>query len=88
METLHHPSTRQTVLSTHGEMAQSILEFPREMRRVEPSRIWEAINASQSELLECVLVRSDNEAVVVNLDIEPVESPEQVLWVDPIHKGT
>ena len=49
METLHHPSTRQTVLSTHGEMAQSILEFPREMRRVEPSRIWEAINASQSE---------------------------------------
>ena len=28
------------------------------------------------ETLECVLVRSDNEAVVVNLDIEPVEKPE------------
>ena len=39
------------------------------------------------EPLECVLVRSDNEAVVVNLDIEPVEKPEEVLWVDPIHKG-
>jgi hypothetical protein len=34
-----------------------------------------------------VLVRSDNEAVVVNLDIEPVEKPENVAWVDPIHKA-
>ncbi len=34
------------------------------------------INASTDETLECVLVRSDNEAVVVNLDIEPVEQPE------------
>jgi uncharacterized RmlC-like cupin family protein len=44
------------------------------------------INASADEPLECVLVRSDNEAVVVNLDIEPVEKPEQVRWIDPIHK--
>ena len=44
------------------------------------------INASTDETLECVLVRSDNEAVVVNLDIEPVERPEAVYWVDPIHK--
>jgi uncharacterized RmlC-like cupin family protein len=44
------------------------------------------INASPSEPLECVLVRSDNEAVVVNLDITPVEKPESVYWVDPIHK--
>jgi uncharacterized RmlC-like cupin family protein len=44
------------------------------------------INASPTEPLECVLVRSDNEAVVVNLDIEPVEKPEQVKWIDPIHK--
>jgi uncharacterized RmlC-like cupin family protein len=46
------------------------------------------INASQNEALECVLVRSDNEATVVNLDIEPIEKPEQVAWIDPIHKGT
>src|SRR5215217_4940776 len=45
------------------------------------------INASADEPLECVLVRSDNEAVVVNLDIEPVEKPEHVPWIDPIHKG-
>ena len=45
------------------------------------------INASPGEMLECVLVRSDNEAVVVNLDIEPVEKPVEVPWVDPIHKG-
>ena len=44
------------------------------------------INASTEERLECVLVRSDNEAVVVNLDISGVEQPEEVLWVDPIHK--
>jgi uncharacterized RmlC-like cupin family protein len=45
------------------------------------------INASTSEPLECVLVRSDNEAVVVNLDIEPAEPPEDVAWVDPIHRA-
>jgi uncharacterized RmlC-like cupin family protein len=44
------------------------------------------INASADETLECVLVRSDNEAVVVSLDIEPAEKPESVAWVDPIHK--
>jgi uncharacterized RmlC-like cupin family protein len=44
------------------------------------------INASAEEPLECVVVRSDNEAVVVNLDIEPVERPQEVLWVDPIHR--
>jgi hypothetical protein len=25
--------------------------------------------------------------VAVNLDIEPVEKPETVLWIDPIHRG-
>ncbi|MBV9994276.1 MAG: cupin domain-containing protein [Caulobacteraceae bacterium] len=45
------------------------------------------INASEGETLECVLVRSDNEAVVVNLDIEPAEPPEAVAWIDPIHKA-
>ncbi len=45
------------------------------------------INASRDETLECVVIRSDNEAVVVNLDIEPAERPENVSWVDPIHKA-
>jgi len=43
------------------------------------------INALSDQILECVLVRSDNEAVVVNLDIEPVEEPSPVTWIDPIH---
>ena len=44
------------------------------------------INASTDEPLECVLVRSGQEPVVVNLDIPMVEEPEEVLWTDPIHK--
>ena len=45
------------------------------------------INASADEPLECVVIRSDNEAVVVNIPgIEPVEAPDEVYWVDPIHK--
>jgi uncharacterized RmlC-like cupin family protein len=43
------------------------------------------INASRSEILTCVLVRSGQEPIVVNLDIEPAEPPEEVYWVDPIH---
>ena len=43
------------------------------------------INASQNEELVCVLVRSGQEPIVVNLDITPVEPPETVYWVDPIH---
>jgi uncharacterized RmlC-like cupin family protein len=45
------------------------------------------INASTDEPLSCVLVRSDSDAVVVNLDIDPVEKPEGVPWIDPIHRS-
>lgn len=45
------------------------------------------INASPDQELQCVLVRSDGEAVAINIDIEPVEKPETVLWIDPIHRG-
>ena len=44
------------------------------------------INASTDETLECVLVRSDNEAVVVNLNIDAAERVEEVYWIDPIHR--
>jgi uncharacterized RmlC-like cupin family protein len=43
------------------------------------------INASPDEPLMCMLVRSGQEPVVVNLEIEMVEQPETVYWVDPIH---
>ena len=45
------------------------------------------INASDDEPLSCVLVRSGQEPVVVNLDLPNVEpNPEQVHWVDNIHR--
>lgn len=43
------------------------------------------INASETDELLCVLVRSGQEPIVVNLDIAPVEAPETVPWVDPLH---
>ncbi len=42
------------------------------------------MNASASEPLECVLVRSDKDPVVVNLDIAGAEPSDEV-WVDPVH---
>ena len=43
------------------------------------------INALDDQTLRCVLMRSDQEAVVVNLDITPAEEVEEVLWIDPHH---
>ena len=43
------------------------------------------INARESESLECVIMRSGQEPVVVNLDIKPVEAPEEVFWTDDLH---
>ena len=43
------------------------------------------INALSDAPLECVLVRSDNESVVVNLNIDAAERFEEVYWIDPIH---
>ena len=45
------------------------------------------INASQGEPLECVLVRSGQEPVVVNLDIPAAERAETVRWLDDIHRA-
>jgi uncharacterized RmlC-like cupin family protein len=43
------------------------------------------INAMANEPLFCVVVRSDQEPVVVNLQIDSAEKPEEVRWVDPGH---
>jgi uncharacterized RmlC-like cupin family protein len=43
------------------------------------------INAGDAPL-ECVLVRSGMDPVVVNLDLTPVEPPESVYWVDDLHQ--
>jgi uncharacterized RmlC-like cupin family protein len=44
------------------------------------------INANPGETLECVLVRSASEPVVVNLEMRDIEGePEFVRWVDDLH---
>ena len=45
------------------------------------------INALSDTPLECVLVRSDNESVVVNLNIDAAERFEEVYWIYPIHRA-
>src|SRR3977135_4116561 len=70
-----------------GEHLEYVAEAnPGDFIFIPPYVPHQEINASTDETLECVLVRSDNEAVVVNLDIEPVEKPEEVRWIDPIHR--
>jgi uncharacterized RmlC-like cupin family protein len=44
------------------------------------------INASEDLQLHCVLARSGQSGLVYNLDIEPVEVPELVRWIDDLHK--
>jgi uncharacterized RmlC-like cupin family protein len=46
------------------------------------------INASESEPLSCVLVRSGQEPVVVNLDIPAAQEDVTTEWIDPIHRGS
>jgi uncharacterized RmlC-like cupin family protein len=71
-----------------GEKLEFVAEAgPGDFIYVPPYVPHQEINASRDEVLECVLVRSDGEAVVVNLDIEPVEKPEEVAWIDPIHRA-
>jgi len=43
------------------------------------------INANPGQPLLCVVVRSDQEPVIVNLDIPAVEQPEEIFWVDRAH---
>jgi uncharacterized RmlC-like cupin family protein len=72
-----------------GERLEFVAEAgPGDFIYVPPFVPHQEINADPGAPLECVLVRSDNEAVVVNLpDVDPVEPPEEVYWVDPIHKA-
>jgi uncharacterized RmlC-like cupin family protein len=70
-----------------GDELQFVAEAgPGDFIYVPPYVPHQEINASTDEPLECVLVRSDQDPVVVNLDIAAVEKPETVYWVDPIHR--
>jgi uncharacterized RmlC-like cupin family protein len=70
-----------------GEQLQFTAEAnPGDFIFIPPYVPHQEINASPDQVLECVLVRSDGQAVAINLDIEPVEKPETVLWIDPVHR--
>ncbi len=69
-----------------GERLQYFTEAgPGDFIFVPPYVPHQEINADPSEPLICVVVRSDQEPVVVNLDIPTVENPEEVYWIDPAH---
>ncbi len=44
------------------------------------------INASDDLALHCVLARSGQQGLVVNLDIEAVQAPELIRWIDDLHE--
>jgi uncharacterized RmlC-like cupin family protein len=70
-----------------GEKLEYMAEAgPGDFIYVPPYVPHQEINASRDEPLECVVVRSGQEPVVVNLDIAPAEPPEEVKWIDPIHR--
>jgi uncharacterized RmlC-like cupin family protein len=69
-----------------GESLEFVAEAgPGDFIYVPPYVPHQEINASDDQPLSCVLVRSGQEPVVVNLDLPAVEKPEQVHWVDDIH---
>ena len=69
-----------------GERLENIAEAgPGDFIYVPPFVPHQEINADTKEPLHCVLVRSDQDAVVVNLDLPVIEDPKGLHWVDAIH---
>jgi uncharacterized RmlC-like cupin family protein len=71
-----------------GERLEYMAEAgPGDFIYVPPFVPHQEINARADAPLSCVVVRSGQEPVVVNLDLPAVEpNPEQVHWVDDIHR--
>ena len=70
-----------------GERLQFTAEAgPGDFIYVAPFAPHQELNASPDTPLSCVVVRSGQEPVVVNLDLADVEAhPEEVRWVDDLH---
>ncbi len=89
----HHGALESVIYVVSGRARMrwgNDLEFvaeagPGDFIFVPPFVPHQEINASDDQPLHCVLMRSDSDAVVVNLDITPAERVEEVHWVDPIH---
>ncbi len=91
----HHGALESVIYVIRGRARMrwgERLEFtaeagPGDFIYVPPYVPHQEINASATETLECVLVRSDGEAVAVNLDIDAAENPQPVRWIDPVHRS-
>jgi uncharacterized RmlC-like cupin family protein len=92
----HHHGELESVIYVVRGRAQmrwgSKLEFTAEAGPggfifVPPFVPHQEINALDDEPLECVVTRSGQEPIVVNLDIEGIAEPEHVPWIDPTHSG-
>src|ERR671914_1442369 len=90
----HHGELESVIYVVRGQARMrwgDRLEFvaeagPGDFIYVPPYVPHQEINASDTEPLSCVLCRSGQEPVVVNLpDLPVVEKPEEVHWVDNIH---
>jgi uncharacterized RmlC-like cupin family protein len=69
-----------------GERLEFMAEAgPGDFIFVPPFVPHQEINAQPDAPLHCVVVRSDQEPIVVNLDIALVEQPEEVRWSDTSH---
>ena len=69
-----------------GERLEYVADAgPGDFIYVPPIVPHQEINANREEPLSCVLVRSGQEPIVVNLEIAPAEPPEEVYWVDDLH---
>jgi uncharacterized RmlC-like cupin family protein len=90
----HHGSLESVIYVVRGIARMRWgdgLEFvaeaqPGDFIYVPPYVPHQEINASEDTELHCVLARSGQQGLVVNLDIAPVEVPELVRWIDDLHK--
>jgi uncharacterized RmlC-like cupin family protein len=91
----HHHGGLESVIYVVSGLARlrwgDRLEFaaeagPGDFIYVPPYVPHQEINASADLKLHCVLARSGQQGLVVNLDILPVEVPEIVRWIDDLHR--
>ena len=89
----HHGELESVIFVVSGKARMrwgEALEFVAEAESgdfifVPPFVPHQEINADPDNPLDCVLVRSGQEPVVVNLDITPAEDLEGVHWTGPNH---
>ena len=89
----HHGELESIIYVVNGKAKMrwgDRLEFcadagPGDFIYVPPFVPHQEINGKPDEPLLCVVVRSDQEPIVVNLDLPAVEQPEEIRWIDPSH---